>query len=163
MKACLVLACCLLLSPLAMGKDVERTDFKFSVPDGVKVGQETAVANNKETYRSVDVDLPSGHGLLIFAYASKAAAEKGFAEWVRKYKTEQFTGATESPSKLCDKLGGKATLIKGSFLELDCCCEVGVFAGKQKGFVFVCPYSANDKRAVDKILRQITTSFTIRD
>ena len=137
--------------------DIERSDYKITVPDKCTVDPEDA---DMDLDHMTTINLPNQNTLSVMVVDDKTLLDKSLERVKNNYKNS-LKNAQEAPSNMVNMHKGKAVLVTGVLNGMKYCLEVGAFAGKKAGFVIVRSYPLSDKAATTKLTQKAIETFRI--
>ena len=157
-KLALIVFSMALFSGKSFGKEVERSDYKITVPDTCT-----------EDPRDGDVDLdhmttinfPKENFVIVLVLDDKSLLKTTFNRMLRNYKGKLKQPADKEGS-LVNSHKGKSIVLTGVLNGATFRFEVGAFAGKTKAFIVVTS-SLESEQNERSIIQKSVDSFTIKE
>jgi hypothetical protein len=139
--------------------DIERSDYKVTVPDGSTVDDEDP---DIDLDHYTAVNLPNGDTLTLLTLDDLKYADKEFDKLKSGYWTK-VQQPEELPSDLFAARGAKAGIVTGKINGMRFCFEFGQLLGAKRAFLLSCIYERNHPEVGRVMFQQAIESFIIKE
>lgn len=140
--------------------DVDRADYKISLPDGAKLekGDGEVDADHMTT-----INLPNDSTMVILVIDDKARAPIAFNKMIDEYKSKVKDGVTDKSDSFVKPKASRATAVTGRLNGIQITFDVGQIDGKEKSFLIVFTYTESKKAPTIEMVQKAMATFVIKE
>ena len=154
-----VVALVLLAGSWVRAKDLERADYKITLPEGSTVDKpdEDIDADHMTT-----VNLPNGNAMILIVVDDTQLVPNMLGKLTDKYKEKIKDAVVGRTDAFDDAKATKSTLVSGKLNGLRFSFAMGEFDQKKKAVIVIFTYPQSEKTQTTDIVRKALSTLTIK-